>query len=85
MAGVDVPDGMALACRHCGWRPAVDLMMGVAKAHFETEHDTDDIHFDLIVVCPRCDKAMEFFASWKNEDHFQCVPCRRGRKILRTE
>lgn len=33
---LDVPDGMALLCQACGWRPDGNLMVGVVKAHFET-------------------------------------------------
>jgi len=84
LSDIDVPDGMALTCKHCGWRPDEDLTMGVLAAHFESEHGTGNVELDLIVLCPRCDKAMEFFASLGNEDHFQCEPCHRGRKIRRA-
>lgn len=73
----------ALACKHCGWRPPGDLAMGVAAAHFETEHDTTDVAFDLVVVCDHCDRAMTYFASIGNQDHFECKPCHRGRVVTR--
>jgi hypothetical protein len=77
-------DPFALACKHCGWRPPVDLQMGVAAAHFETEHDTADVAFDLVVVCDRGDRAMTYFATVGNEDHFHCEPCHRGRVVRRA-
>lgn len=83
MTDLDVPDGMALTCRPCGWRPDISLPMGLVVAHFETEHGTDKVNLELVVLCPRCDKPMQFFASVGNEDHFHCEPCHRGRKIRR--
>lgn len=74
-------DPFRLACKHCGWRPPEDLEMGVAAAHFETEHNTTEVAFDLVVVCDRCDGVMPLFAILGEEHHFQCEPCKRGRII----
>ena len=81
----DVPDGMVLACRTCGWRPAEDLPVGMIQAHMQTEHDTDEVVLDLLVICPRCDKAMTFSHSERRKDIFACDPCHRIRSIRRTE
>ncbi len=81
MTDLDVPDGMALACRTCAWRPGDNLTIGVLAAHFEAEHDTSKVELDLIVLCPRCDKPMNLFATVGNEDHFTCDLCHRDRKI----
>lgn len=85
---MDLPadsDGMALACRHCGFRPDLDLTQGVVAAHFETEHNTTKIHLDLIVVCPRDDTSMVFERRVGNRDVFGCPTCYRTRRIIRTE
>jgi hypothetical protein len=74
-------DPFALACKHCGWRPPGDLVMGVAAAHFETEHDTTDVAFDLVVVCDRCDRVMTHLATIGDQHHYECAPCHRGRVI----
>jgi DNA-directed RNA polymerase subunit RPC12/RpoP len=75
----------ALACKHCGWRPDPNLTMGVAAQHFETEHDTTEPRFELIVVCDRCDRVMTHLATIGEEHHYQCEPCRRGRVIHQRE
>jgi hypothetical protein len=80
MSDLDVPDGMALTCQLCGWRPGTGLHMGVVTAHFETEHDSDDVRLKLVVLCPRCDKPMTFVRS-ERRDIFACDPCRRIRTI----
>lgn len=80
---LNVPDGMALACQTCGWRPPVDLVMGVVAAHFETEHDTTDVRLDLIVLCPHCDLSMPFVYSRNGVDHFSCDECLRSRRVRR--
>lgn len=78
-------DVFALACQHCGWRPDSNLTMSVAAQHFETEHDTTEPKFELIVVCDRCDRQMDLFATLDQGDHFehhyQCEPCHRGRRL----
>lgn len=82
---LDVPDGMALICRTCRWRPATDLPMGLLAAHFETEHDTSKVNLELVVLCLRCDKPMAFLRSEGRKDIFACDPCCRVRTIRRTE
>lgn len=78
---LDVPDGMALLCQTCRWRPDENLMVGVVKAHFETEHGTSDVRLDLVALCPRCDTAMTFEHHRAGRDHFVCDGCRRTRTI----
>jgi hypothetical protein len=89
MAGMSVnrvPDGMALICQVCGWRPGIGQPMGLVAAHFETEpeHDADDVRLELVVLCPRCDKPMTYLRSEGRKDLFTCDPCRRIRTIRRT-
>lgn len=81
--GLDTPDGMALICQTCHWRPDEGLSVGLLRAHFETEHGTEDVRMELVVLCPRCDKAMTFDRSFGNRDHFACQPCHRVRVIRR--
>lgn len=84
MTDLDVPDGMALTCKPCGWRPGIDLPMGLIAAHFETEHGTDKVNLELVVLCSRCDQPMAFSHTLRRLDHFQCEPCRRVRTIRRN-
>lgn len=42
---------LVLACQECGWQPKPGLTVGLVKAHFQTEHDTDQIRFDLVAPC----------------------------------
>ena len=85
MPNSDASQGMALACRHCGFRPDPDLTQGVLLAHFETEHNTSKVHLDLLVLCPRCDGSMTFERSDGNRDIFVCADCHRTRRITRNE
>ena len=77
-------DGWALACKTCAYRFPLNITQGVGKAHFETEHDTDDVQFELVVVC-RCDRTMTFTARVNGRDVFDCPTCHRTRRIVRTE
>lgn len=81
--GMETPDGMALECQVCRWRPHGDIRVGLLSAHFETEHGTEDVRMELVVLCPLCDKAMKFDRSFGNRDHFACEPCHRVRVIRR--
>jgi hypothetical protein len=83
VSDLDVPDGMALTCRTCDWRPGIDLPMGLVAAHFETEHDTDDIQLELVVLCAKCDRSMAYERSQSGRDIFACGPCHRTRAIRR--
>lgn len=49
---------MRLCCQHCRWRPPLDITQGVMAAHFETEHDTEDIRLELIAICTRDDSEL---------------------------
>lgn len=79
----DDPDGMALACKVCGFRPAGEVTMGVFAAHVETEHDTTELLLDLVVICDRCDVVMPHRRSEGNRHWHDCPQCRRTR-VLKT-
>ncbi len=79
----DVPDGTALLCQTCGWRPDENLTVGLVKAHFEVEHDTSEVRLDLVALCPRCAAAMRFTHHHAGRDHHVCDGCRRTRTIRR--
>lgn len=81
--GLDTPDGMALLCKTCRWRPTEELTAGLLAAHFETEHGTDKVELELVVLCPRCDEPMAFDRSVGNRDYFSCERCHRTRVIHR--
>ncbi len=73
--------GFALKCKTCGWRPDDDLTGGVVAAHFTTEHQSDDVQMEMVVVCNRCDGEMAHFATIGREVHYQCDPCHRSRVV----
>lgn len=73
---------MMLACKHCRHRMPEDVTMGVAAAHFEIEHDTTEVEFELVVVC-RCEREMPYVGSEGGRDLFWCEPCKRGKAIRR--
>jgi hypothetical protein len=83
----DIPRGMVLSCRYCDWRPDDAVTIGVVLAHFATEPDHGDgsINFELIVVCPRCSKAMVFEREIRpGREQYTCpAPCHRTRVITR--
>lgn len=81
---LDVPDGMALTCQLCGYRPADNLTMGVLAAHFETEHDTADVRLDLVVICDRCDVVMPLQRTQGRKSYHDCPRCHRTRVITQS-
>lgn len=81
------PDGFGLACNECGHIFPLGVTMGVTAAHMEIEHgQTDDeVKLELVVLCPRCSKAMSLFydepVATGRRLHYECVPCHRVRRI----
>lgn len=69
---------MALACKVCGHRPAPDSVMEATLLHFQVDHDTDQIEFDLVAVCD-CGAAMKLTESRPTgggfKDWFVCPAC----------
>lgn len=74
-------DGFGLACTHCRYLFPLDITTGVLAAHFETEHDTTDVKLELVVLCPRCNGAMELESTRGNLSSFACKPCHRTRVV----
>ena len=81
----DVPDGFALVCYVCRWRPNPDVTAGVLAAHFDTEegHEPGRIRLELVVLCPRCDEPMPLDYTRGLIDVFHCGRCHRQRSIRR--
>jgi hypothetical protein len=70
---------LRLQCKHCGWVPPEDMTMGHAQLHFQVDHDTDEVKFDLVPVCA-CGEAMEVAESrpWPTggvKDYLKCGVC----------
>ena len=82
---LNVPDGFALQCQTCHYRPPENITIAVLAAHFETEHGTDKVDLDLVALCPRCDRAMRHDFTHGLVDHFVCDPCRRTREVRRGQ
>lgn len=75
------PEGFALTCQTCGFRPDPDVKMGVLAAHFETEHQTADVRLDLVAVCPRDNALMVQTHSAGAKTWWDCPVCRRTRVV----
>jgi hypothetical protein len=62
----------------CAWRPPEDMTMEAAQLHFQVEHDTDEVRFDLVPVCS-CGAAMEHAVSRPTgggfKDYVECKAC----------
>jgi hypothetical protein len=86
-SALNAPDGMALICAVCRWRPGEDVTTGVLEAHFETEpgHNAGSITLELAVLCPRSDQPMTFERSVGNRDVFDCEGCHRTRTVRRED
>ena len=81
-------DGFGLACKTCGHIFPTDVTMGVVGADNETEHGAgpdDDIALELVVLCPRCRKAMQLDRTEPiaagERHHYSCTPCHRTRTV----
>jgi hypothetical protein len=65
-------------CKHCQWRPPEDMTMGAVQLHFQVDHDTDQVAFDLVPVCA-CGAAMTHVRTAPTgggfKDHVECRPC----------
>lgn len=76
-----------MACQECKHQFSGELSMGVVAAHFETEHGTDKVALELVVLCPRCERVMDLERSVATahgtDDHFWCAPCHRSRVVGR--
>lgn len=69
---------MRLQCKPCGWVPPDDMPMEGAQLHFQVEHDTDKVTFDLVAVCT-CGEAMTVTDSRPTgggiKDYMVCGVC----------
>lgn len=69
---------MRLQCHFCGWVPPSDMPMEGAQLHFQVEHDTDEVKFDLVAVCA-CGAAMEHTETRPTgggfKDYMHCPAC----------
>ena len=69
---------MRLQCRHCGWIPPESMTVQDARLHFQVDHDTDQVTFDLVPVCT-CGAAMTHVRSAPTgggiKDHVRCGAC----------
>lgn len=50
-------NSLRFQCQRCGWVPPEDMKMQDARLHFQVDHDTDDVKFDLVPACT-CGEAM---------------------------
>lgn len=74
--GKDIAPVLRLRCKYCGYEPPADSTMEAFQLHTEFEHDTDEIMFDLAVVCT-CGASMTLLRSDAKpdgtfRDRFQC-------------
>jgi hypothetical protein len=69
---------LRLQCKSCEWRPPEDMTMGAAQLHFQVDHDTDQVAFDLVPVCA-CGASMAHVRSAPTgggvKDYVECRAC----------
>ncbi len=73
-------------CKHCGWVPPEDMQMGHAQLHFQVDHDTDEVKFDLAPACT-CGEAMTITDSRPCpggiKDYLRCGVCGNTGNVRR--
>ena len=79
---------MRLQCKRCGWVPPEDMVMEGALLHFQVEHDTDQITFELVSACT-CGEAMTVTSSRRIsparvQDSLECGVCGNTGHVRRT-
>ena len=69
---------MRLQCNPCGWVPPTGMTMQDAQLHWQVDHDTDKVKFDLVAVCT-CGEAMTVTDSRPTgggiKDYLSCGVC----------
>lgn len=78
---------MRLQCGTCGWVPPEDMTVQDAQLHFQVDHDTDEVKFDLVAVCT-CGEAMTHTGSRPTgggfKDYMSCGVCGNTGFVKRT-
>lgn len=79
---------MRLQCKPCGWVPPDDMPMEGAQLHFQVEHDSDEVKFDL-VAARSCGAAMEHTETRPTgggfKDYMRCPACGNTGYVRRDE
>ena len=79
---------MRLQCKPCGWVPPEDMAMEGVQLHFQVDHDTDAVTFDLVAVCT-CGEAMTITDSRATgggtKDYLVCGVCGNTGYVRRQE
>lgn len=69
---------MRIQCEHCGWPPPETMTTRDAQLHFQVDHDTDAVAFELVAVCS-CGEAMTHTESRPQfgqvKDYMLCGVC----------
>jgi hypothetical protein len=77
---------MRLQCKHCPWVPPETMKMEGALLHFQVEHDTDQVHLELVAVCS-CGAAMAVTESRPTgggiKDYLKCGACGNAGHLRR--
>lgn len=90
--GVTMPDlitpRMALACHECGHRPDPESVMESFQLHYQVEHDSDELHMDLIAVCD-CGATMRHVENRPTGGgwwvYYHCEACGTDGRIKQNE
>lgn len=69
---------LRLQCKHCGWPAPDGMTIRDAQLHFQVDHDTDEVKFDLAPVCT-CGEVMAVTDSRPTgggvKDYLRCGAC----------
>lgn len=81
---------LVLRCHACEWEPDGNLTMGIVRAHFQTEHGTDDAGLDLTPICPRDRTKLDTtrttpLGPGRQAIEYLCPTCRRSYGITQKQ
>jgi len=74
----NVNKSIRLQCQFCPWRPPDSMRADAAQLHFQVEHDTSEVQFELVPVCS-CGAAMIHTETRRTgggfKDYVECRAC----------
>lgn len=74
----NVTRSIRFQCQFCPWRPPDVMRLDAARLHFQVDHDTDEVQFELVPVCS-CGAAMIGTETKRTgggfKDYVECRAC----------
>lgn len=63
-----------LACPDCRHVFPRNITVGVTAAHMEAEHGREDVKFDLVVLCAKCNTITDLKQKFSNNKFLHVCP-----------